>query len=140
MKKSLELKESRSGLVDTLEAIKNTAEGESRNLNEAENIEVDNTLSSIDQLDVKIKREEKVEAALRTAASISGASVSTKTDKDLQKFTFQGAIRAAYTGKVDGIYKEMHEEAVSESRYTGNAVKGFGIPSSILTRAWSIFF
>ena len=137
MKKSLELKESRSGLVDTLEAIKNTAEGESRNLNEAENIEVDNTLSSIDQLDVKIKREEKVEAALRTAASISGASVSTKTDKDLQKFTFQGAIRAAYTGKVDGIYKEMHEEAVSESRYTGNAVKGFGIPSSILTRAWS---
>ena len=35
MKKSLELKESRSGLVDTLEAIKNTAEGESRNLNEA---------------------------------------------------------------------------------------------------------
>ena len=31
----------------------------------------------------------------------------------------------------------MHEEAVNESRYTGNAVKGFGIPSSVLTRAWS---
>ena len=31
----------------------------------------------------------------------------------------------------------MHEEAVSESRYTGNPVKGFGIPSSVLTRAWS---
>tara|TARA_R100001594_G_scaffold94682_2_gene128925 strand:+ start:373 stop:1596 length:1224 start_codon:yes stop_codon:yes gene_type:complete len=138
MKKSLELKESRSGLVDTLEAIKNTAEGESRNLNEAETIEVDNTLASIDELDVQIKRTEKMEAELRTAAAVSGSTIATpNTDKDLGKFTFQGAIRAAYTGKVDGIYKEMHEEAVNESRYTGNAVKGFGIPSSILTRAWS---
>ena len=138
MKKSLELKDSRSGLVDTLEAIKNTAEGESRNLNEAEAIEVDNTLSSIDELDVQIKRTEKMEAELRTAASVSGAKIATpNTDKDLHKFTFQGAIRAAYTGKMDGIYKEMHEEAVNESRYTGNAVKGFGIPSSVITRAWS---
>ena len=138
MKKSLELKDSRSGLVDTLEAIKNTAEGESRNLNEGEAIEVDNTLSSIDALDVQITRAEKMEAELRTAASVSGAKIATPNkDKDLQKFTFQGAIRAAYTGKVDGIYKEMHEEAVSESRYTGNPVKGFGIPSSVLTRAWS---
>ena len=138
MKKSLELKESRSGLVDTLEAIKNTAEGESRNLNEAEAIEVDNTLSSIDELDVKITRAEKMEAELRNAAAVSGAKIATpNTDKDLQKFSFQGAVRAAYSGKVEGIYKEMHEEAVNESRYTGNAVKGFGIPSSVLTRAWS---
>ena len=138
MKKSLELKDSRSGLVDTLEAIKNTAEGESRNLNEAEAIEVDNTLAAIDELDVQIKRTEKMEAELRTAASVSGAKIATpNTDKDLHKFTFQGAVRAAYTGKMDGIYKEMHEEAVNESRYTGNAVKGFGIPSSVITRAWS---
>jgi len=137
MKKSLELKESRSGLVDTLEAIKNTAEGESRNLNEAETIEVDNTLSSIDELDVQIKRAEKMEAELRTAAAVSGAKLSSDSDKDLKKFTFQGAIRAAYTGQVDGIYKEMHQEAVNESRYTGNTIKGYGIPSSVLTRAWS---
>ena len=138
MKKSLELKDSRSGLVDTLEAIKNTAEGESRNLNEGEAIEVDNTLSSIDELDVKITRAEKMETELRNAAAVSGAKIATpNTDKDLQKFSFQGAVRAAYSGKVEGIYKEMHEEAVNESRYTGNAVKGFGIPSSVLTRAWS---
>lgn len=137
MKKSLKLKESRSGLVDTLEAINNTAEGESRNLNEAENIEVDNTLSSIDKLDVEITRAEKMEAELRTAASVAGASVSTKTDKDLNRFTFQGAVRAAYTGKSEGIYKEMHQEAVNESRYTGSSIKGYGIPASVLTRAWS---
>jgi len=137
MKKSLELKETRSGLVETLESIKNTAEGETRNLNEAEAIEVDNTLEAIDKLDVELKRAEKMESELRNAAAVSGAKVSSKTDKDLERFTFQGAVRAAYTGKVDGIYKEMHQEAVNESRYTGNAVKGFGIPSSVLTRAWS---
>ena len=137
MKKSIELKETRSGLVDTLEAIKTTAEGESRNLNEAEATEVDNTLASIDELDVKIERAEKMEKELRTAASVSGVKITPKIDKDLNKFTFQGACRAAYTGKVDGIYKEMHDEAVNESRYTGNSIKGYGIPSSILTRAWS---
>ena len=137
MKKSIDLKETRSGLVETLEAIKNNAEGESRNLNEAETIEVDNTLASIDKLDSQIERAERVEKELRTAAAVSGEKVSTKTDKDLNRFTFQGAIRAAYTGKMDGIYKEMHQEAVNESRYTGSSVKGYGIPSSVLTRAWS---
>ena len=50
MKNSLELKETRSGLVETLESIKNTAEGESRNLNEAESIEVDNALKFVETL------------------------------------------------------------------------------------------
>ena len=58
MKKSLELKETRSGLVDTLESIKTAAEGETRNLNEAEALEVDTTLASIDAIDVKIERAE----------------------------------------------------------------------------------
>jgi HK97 family phage major capsid protein len=137
MKKSLELKESRSALVETLESIKNTAEGESRNLNEAETIEVDNTLSSIDTLDTQIERAERVEKELRTAASISGVKVTPTQDKDLGKFTFQGAVRAAYSGKVEGIYKEMHDEAINESRYTGTTIKGYGIPASVLTRAWS---
>ena len=137
MKKSLELKETRSGLVETLESIKNTAEGETRNLNEAEAIEVDTTLEAIDKLDVELKRSERIEGELRTAAAVSGAKVSSKTDKDLEGFTFQGAVRAAYSGKVEGVYKEMHQEAVNESRYTGTSIKGYGIPSSVLTRAWS---
>ena len=135
MKKSLELKETRSGLVETLESIKNTAEGESRNLNEAENIEVDNTLASIEKLDVKIERAEKVEKELRNAAAVSGAKITPKADKDLEKFTFTGAMRAAYTGELNGIYKEMDQEARSEARYTGQVYKGVGIPTSILTRA-----
>lgn len=132
MKESLKLKESRSGLVDTLEAIQNTAEGESRNLNEAETIEVDKTLSEIDALDVKITRAEKVEATLRTAAAVSGATISTKVDKDIQKFTFQGAMRAAYSGKLEGIIKEMDQEARSRAHYTGQTFRGLAVPASVL--------
>ena len=65
MKKSLELKETRSSLVETLEGIKNTAEGETRNLNEAEATEVDNTLDKIDALDLEIKRAERMENEMR---------------------------------------------------------------------------
>lgn len=138
MKKSLELKETRSGLVDTLESIKTAAEGETRNLNEAEALEVDTTLASIDAIDVKIERAEKMENQLRAAAAVSGAKIETPNkDKELDGFTFQGACRAAYSGKPEGLYKELHQEAQKEARYNGSSVKGFGIPSSVLTRAFS---
>jgi HK97 family phage major capsid protein len=138
MKNSLELKETRSGLVETLESIKNTAEGESRNLNEAESIEVDNALKSIEDLDVKIERAEKVEKEIRANAVATGVKVGTpKADKDLEKFTYTGAMRAALSGNIEGIYKEMDQEARNEARYTGQNYKGLAIPSSILTRAWA---
>ena len=136
MKNSKELKELRSDLISKLEVIKEVATAEERDLTTEENTEMDAILKECDEMDVKIERAEKTETALRNAAKVSGATVSTKTDKDLDKFTFQGAMRAAYTGKVEGIVKEMDQEARLESRYTGQNYKGIGIPSSVLTRAW----
>ena len=136
MKNSKELKELRSDLISKLEVIKEVATAEERDLTTEENTEMDAILKECDEMDVKIERAEKTETALRNAAKVSGATVSTKTDKDLNKFTFQGAMRAAYTGKVEGIVKEMDQEARLESRYTGQNYKGIGIPSSVLTRAW----
>ena len=135
MKNSKELKELRSDLISKLEVIKEVATAEERDLTTEENTEMDAILKECDEMDVKIERAEKTETALRNAAKVSGATVSTKTDKDLNKFTFQGAMRAAYTGKVEGIVKEMDQEARLESRYTGQNYKGIGIPSSVLTRA-----
>ncbi len=136
MKTSIELKENRSDIISSLESIKELCATEERDLTTEENEQVDGLLAEVDDLDTKIERAEKTEKALRNAAKVSGASVSTKTDKDLNKFTFQGAMRAAYTGKVEGIVKEMDQEARLESRYTGQNYKGIGIPSSVLTRAW----
>ena len=136
--KSIELKELRSETLGELEVIQKTAEAEeNRDLTEEENATVDALLAKADDYASKIERAEKIEKSLRESALISGVAVEPKADKDLEKFTFQGAMRAAYTGNVSGIYKEMDQEARSESRYTGQTYKGLGIPSSVLTRAWA---
>ena len=136
--KSIELKELRSETLGELEVIQKTAEAEdNRDLTEEENTNVDALLAKADDYSTKIKRAEKLEKTLRESAKISGVAVEPKADKDLEKFTFQGAMRAAYSGNVSGIYKEMDQEARNEARYTGQSFKGVAIPSSILTRAWA---
>lgn len=132
MKKSLELKETRSSLVDTLEGIKNTAEGESRSLNEAETIEVDNTLNAIDKLDEQITRAERVEKELRISAAVSGAKVSTETPKEMRNYSFQDAMKAAVSGSVEGLVKEMDQEARNEN--PGQTYRGVAIPHSVLNQ------
>jgi len=132
MKKSLELKETRSSLVETLEGIKNTAEGESRNLNEAESTEVDNTLDKIDALDVEIKRAERMENEMRVAASVGGATVSTTVDKDKRSYSFQDAMKQAVNGKLEGLVKEMDQEARNETPH--QTYRGVAIPHSILNQ------
>jgi len=134
MKTSIILKEERSDIISQLENIKDVATTEERDLTSDENSQVDGLLTEIDNLDAKIERAEKMETIKRNAAVVSGVTP-TKKDKDLEKFTFQAAARAAYTGNMDGIVKEMHQEAINECRYTGGSVKGVGIPSSVLTRA-----
>jgi HK97 family phage major capsid protein len=132
MKKSLELKETRSGLVESLEAIKNIADKESRNLNEVEAKDVDNTLSEIDALDVQITRSERMENEMRVAAAIGGLPVSTSVDKDKRNYSFQSAMKAAVTGKMEGLVKEMDSEARSEN--PNQTYRGIAIPHSILNQ------
>ena len=137
MKTSIELKEMRSDIIDSLENIKDVASTEERDLTQEENDQVDGLLTEVDTLDTKIERAEKMETIKRNAAVVSGVTAKPKEDKDLEKFTFQAAMRAAYTGRMEGIVKEMDQEARNESRYTGQSFRGIGIPSSVLTRAWA---
>ena len=134
---SKKFKEERADVISSLEAIKDLATSEERDLTSDENNQVDGLLEEADNLSAKIERAEKMEKTMRTAAAVSGEKVSKSVDKDLEKFTFQAAMRAAYTGKVEGIVKEMDQEARNESRYTGQSYKGIGIPSSVLSRAWA---
>tara|TARA_R110002051_G_scaffold293152_2_gene358129 strand:+ start:171 stop:1388 length:1218 start_codon:yes stop_codon:yes gene_type:complete len=134
MKTSIELKEMRSDIIDSLETIKDVATTEARDLTQDENNQVDGMLTEVDTLDTKIDRAEKMETIKRNTAVVSGTTAK-KEDKDLEKFSFQSAMRAAYTGKVEGIVAEMDQEARNEARYTGQSYKGVGIPSSVLTRA-----
>ena len=135
MKNSKELKEMRSDIISSLESIKDVATTEERDLTQDESNQVDGFLTEVDELDVKIERSEKMEKSLRDAAKVTGVVVEPKKDKDVETFTFQEAMRQAYTGNLSGIVKEMDQEARNEARYTGQNFKGIAIPSMILTRA-----
>ncbi len=135
MKNSKELKEMRSDIISSLESINDVATTEERDLTKEENNQVDGFLTEVDNLDAKIVRAEKMEKSLRDAAKVSGVVVEPKKDKDVETFTFQEAMRQAYTGNLSGIVKEMDQEARNEARYTGQNFKGIAIPSMILTRA-----
>ena len=134
MKTSIILKEERSDIISQLEAIKDVATTESRDLSSDENNEVDGLITEVDSLDAKIERAEKLETIKRNSAVVSGV-VSTNVPKEVENYSFQSAMRAAYTGNVEGLVKEMDQEARSNARNTGQTFKGLAIPSTILTRA-----
>jgi|TARA_R110002020_G_scaffold434577_1_gene644712 HK97 family phage major capsid protein len=75
-----------------------------------------------------------METIKRNAAVVSGVT-SNKVEKEIEDYSFQSAMRAAYTGQVEGLVKEMDQEARSNAKYTGQTFKGLAIPSTILTRA-----
>ena len=78
MKKSLELKETRSTYVSQLEDVHALATSEKRELTKVEGENIDAIISKIDALDVDIERSEKMETELRNAAKVSGLSISNK--------------------------------------------------------------
>lgn len=134
MKTSIVLKEERSDIISQLESIKDVATTEERDLSSEENNQVDGLLTEVDNLDAKIERAEKMETIKRNAAVVSGVT-STKEEKEIRDYSFQDALAQAATGRIEGLVKEMDQEARNQSRYTGQSYKGIGIPSSILTRA-----
>jgi len=134
MKTSIILKEERSDIISQLENIKDVATTEERDLTSDENNQVDGLLTEIDNLDAKIERAEKMETIKRNAAVVSGVT-STKVEKEVRDYSFQDALAQAANGRLEGLVKEMDQEARNESRYTGQSYKGIAIPSSVLTRA-----
>jgi len=70
-------------------------------------------------------------------ASIASKSTSTvsKESKEIRDYSFQDAMKQAYTGRMEGLVKEMDQEARNEAKYTGQSFRGIAIPSSVLTRA-----
>ena len=115
MKTSIELKELRSDIISQLENIKDVASTEKRDLTEDENNQVDGLLTEVDNLDTKIERAEKMETIKRNSAVVSGVETK-KVEKEIRKYSFQDAFKQAYSGRVEGLVKEMDQEARNKSR------------------------
>ena len=122
MKKSLSLKETRSGLVSKLEKVHSKATISKRELTKTEGKNVDLYIKKIDALDVSIKRAEKIEALKRANVSVAGSPVQTiKADK---RYSIQSAIQGMVNGTLSGVEKEYDQEAKRN-----NTITGLGVPT-----------
>jgi HK97 family phage major capsid protein len=127
MKNSKELKEMRGDKIAELEAIRDIATAEGRDLSEAENQEVDTLLGGVDKLDDQIKRADKIEANLRTSAMSAGIPLGTKTPKEYKQWSLFKAIKDFQNHNLTGVEAEMHKEATRN-----NIISGLGIPVGLL--------
>ena len=127
MKNSKVIKEERAEVIEKMEGLVASAEG--RDLTSDETVEFDSLNEKVEELNSMAIRSEKFEA-LKAANAVKEER--TNTPKEVESFSFQEAMRQAVSGKVEGLYKEMDQEARNEARLTGQNFKGLAIPSIIL--------
>lgn len=131
MKNSVELRQERAGLIEESNVMLETCKTEARNLTDDEQVSYDAKMESIDKLkkDIEmVERQEKLNAEI--AANVASAPVS--ESKEVRDYSFFKAIQGSVNGNLDGIEKEMHEEAVNEARSAGRSINGLGIPSFLM--------
>jgi len=128
MKSSIELKEMRNDIIDSLEVIKETATAEERDLTSDENDSMDSLLKNADELAAKIERAEKVETEIRNNVKLAGTPVQkvniAKATRGWSLFKAINEVRNG--GQLTGIEAEMHQESEKEAR---KSLQGIGIPT-----------
>ena len=132
MKSSKFYTEERSSVVENMEAIIDSAKVEGRELTESETTEFDTLNEKANSLESMAKRSASFEALQASKASKSKEVTEENTPKEIRNYSFQDAMKAAYSGKVTGLIAEMDQEARSQARYTGQMYKGIAVPSSVL--------
>lgn len=138
-----ELREARTAKATEYDNFLKTIEG--RDTTEAEDASVDQFLADLKSLDGKIERaHEQEKEALRRAITAGAAQMGdgvqdlSKNDKrDLAKFSVTRLIRSQLKDEgvlLDGIEKEMNDEAKKEAIEMGQEIRGVGIPSRIVSK------
>ena len=133
MKTSKFYTEERASVVENMEAIVDSAKVEGRELTDSETKEFDTLNEKASALEAQAKRAASFEAL--QSSKVTTAEKVEDTPKEVREYSFQEAMKAAYSGRLEGLVKEMDQEARNEARYTGQSFKGIAIPSAVLTRA-----
>ena len=141
MKNSLKLKEQRATLVEELQAAVDLATSEDRDFTEAEETRQNEIHAEVNALDGKISKAEETEKILlrnaetkaKAVAVDMGASSSDKREQEniSKRFSLTEGIRSLAQGRpLDGVLREMDQEARKEANESGISVRGeFNIPA-----------
>ena len=127
MKTSKLYKEERAEVIEKMESLVSSAEG--RDMSSDEQVSFDSLNEKVEELNKMAVRAESFEKLQATKAV---KEVTENTPKEVREYSFQDAMKAAYSGKLEGLVKEMDSEARNEARYTGQMYKGIAIPTSVL--------
>jgi HK97 family phage major capsid protein len=134
MKNSVELRQDRAALIADANVMLESCKTESRDFNETEQVSYDEKMTAIDKLAKSIEtveRQEKLNAEI--ASNVGYASVQKTSDiKEVRDYSVFKAISGMMNNNLDGVEKEMHNQAVNEARAAGFSVNGLGIPSFML--------
>ena len=133
MKNSVELKQERAGFITEANEMLELCKNETRNFTSEEQVSYDEKMSKIDELKKSIEMIERQEKLNAEIASKVVAPVSNEP-KEVRNFSFFKAVNDFTNGKLDGVEREMHEEAVNEARSAGRSINGLGIPSFMLEK------
>ena len=131
MKNSVELKQERAGFITEANEMLELCKNETRDFTAEEQVSYDGKMSKIDELKKSIEMIERQEKLNAEIASKVVAPVSNEP-KEVRNFSFFKAVNDFTNGKLDGVEREMHEEAVNEARSAGRSINGLGIPSFML--------
>jgi HK97 family phage major capsid protein len=137
-----ELREKRAAALAKAKSITDKARTESRSLSPEEKTQYDNLIGEIDVLKediVRAERQEEIDAEIAGQTAPITNTHNTQEARDLAKYSILKAVRSALPAnkggvELDGIEKEMHQQAVTEARAAGKSVEGVGIPQMLLER------
>ena len=127
MKTSKLYKEERAEVIEKMESLVSSVEG--RDMTSDEQVSFDSLNEKVEELNKMAVRAESFEKLQATKAV---KEVTENTPKEVREYSFQDAMKAAYSGTLTGLVKEMDQEARNEARYTGQMYKGIAIPTSVL--------
>ena len=128
MKNSKTYIEERAVNVEKMEAIVELAKAEERELTTEEQTEFDSLNEIVEDLTAKAERASKFEEI--TINKAMKVERNENTPKELKNYSFQEAMRQAYTGKIEGLYAEMDQEARREN--PSQSFRGLAVPYSVL--------
>tara|TARA_B110000091_G_scaffold62509_1_gene68739 strand:- start:461 stop:1711 length:1251 start_codon:yes stop_codon:yes gene_type:complete len=133
MKNSVELRQERAGLITESNVMLELCKTEVRDFTETEQVSYDEKMNLIDKFKKDIETVERQESL---NAEIAGKTPNPMTPKDNKSekrgYSLFKAISGLMNGNLDGLEKELHDEAVLEARAAGRTIDGLGIPSRLL--------
>ena len=128
MKTPQQLKEARAERVDALDSMMKAAEAEGRDNTTEETQRADDLVREIEDLDVQIERAEKIQETLKRNAIPVTHTTGKSEERELQRaardYSLTKAINETANNRLEGLEREMQQEAVREFREAGISPSG----------------